>query len=72
MIKLLKVLHFIGILMLLAGGYLYLQTDFTQQVSGMLMVASLIGIGTLIMSPLPVALVFEWARKQSTSDKPEE
>ncbi|MGI2171126.1 hypothetical protein ACROAE_13225 [Shewanella sp. MF05960] len=67
MIKLLKILHFIGIAMLLVGVYLYLQTEFGQQVSGMLVIALLIGIGTLIMSPLPVALVIEWAQKQPSS-----
>ncbi|GGP52155.1 hypothetical protein GCM10009347_18960 [Shewanella algicola] len=72
MIKLLKALHFIGIVMLLVGIFLYWQTDVVQQVSGMLVVASLIGVGTLMMSPLPVALVFEWARNQPTSDNPKE
>ncbi|GGQ19960.1 hypothetical protein [Shewanella litoralis] len=67
MIKLLKILHFVGIAMLLVGVYLYLQTELGQQVSGMLVIALLIGIGTLIMSPLPVALVIEWARKQPSS-----
>ncbi|GGP97442.1 hypothetical protein [Shewanella ulleungensis] len=72
MIKLLKILHFVGIAMLLVGVYLYLQTDLGQQVSGMLVIALLIGIGTLIMSPLPVALVIEWAQKQPSSLNPKE
>jgi Na+/melibiose symporter-like transporter len=65
MIKLVKVLHLVGLIMLLVGGGLYWQTDIGQQVSGMLVIAILIGVGTLIMSPLPVALVIEWAKKQS-------
>ncbi|MBB1360746.1 MULTISPECIES: hypothetical protein [Shewanella] len=65
MIKLVKVLHFVGLIMLLVGVGLYWQSDIGQQVSGMLVIASLIGVGTLIMSPLPVALVIEWAKKQS-------
>jgi Na+/melibiose symporter-like transporter len=65
MIKLVKVLHFVGVIMFLEGVGLYWQSDIGQQVSGMLVIASLIGVGTLIMSPLPVALVIEWAKKQS-------
>jgi Na+/melibiose symporter-like transporter len=65
MIKLVKVLHFVGLIMLLVGVGLYWQSDIGQQVSGMLVIASLIGVGTLIMSPLPVALVIEWDKKQS-------
>ena len=65
MIKLVKVLHIIGLIMLLVGVGLYWQSDIGQQVSGMLVIALLIGVGTLIMSPLPVALVIEWAKKQS-------
>ncbi|KVX01350.1 hypothetical protein [Shewanella frigidimarina] len=65
MIKLVKVLHFVGLIMLLVGIGLYWQSDIGQQVSGILVIALLIGVGTLIMSPLPVALVIEWAKKQS-------
>lgn len=65
MIKLVKVLHFVGLIMLLVGIGLYWQSDIGQQVSGMLVIALLIGVGTLITSPLPVALVIEWAKKQS-------
>ncbi|AZG74538.1 hypothetical protein [Shewanella livingstonensis] len=65
MIKLVKVLHIIGLIMMLVGVGLYWQSDVGQQVSGMLVIALLIGVGTLIMSPLPVALVIEWAKKQS-------
>lgn len=72
MLKILKMLHLIGIIMLLVGVYLYFNTTFGQQVSGMLVIALLIGIGTLIMSPLPVALVIEWAQKQTSSDHSKE
>jgi Na+/melibiose symporter-like transporter len=65
MIKLLKVLHIVGLIMLLVGVGLYWQSDIGQQVSGILVIALLIGVGTLIMSPLPVALVIEWSKKQS-------
>ncbi|MEH6465521.1 MAG: hypothetical protein V7771_16670 [Shewanella psychromarinicola] len=65
MIKLLKVLHIVGLIMLLVGVGLHWQSDIGQQVSGILVIALLIGVGTLIMSPLPVALVIEWSKKQS-------
>lgn len=72
MIKLVKVLHFVGLIMLLVGIGLYWQSDIGQQVSGMLVIALLIGVGTLIMSPLPVALVIEWAKKQPPHSDPKE
>jgi Na+/melibiose symporter-like transporter len=72
MIKLVKVLHIIGLIMLLVGVGLYWQSDIGQQVSGMLVIALLIGVGTLIMSPLPVALVIEWAKKQPLHSDPKE
>ncbi|MBB1320809.1 hypothetical protein [Shewanella sp. SR43-8] len=72
MIKLVKVLHIIGLIMLLVGVGLYWQSDIGQQVSGMLVIALLIGVGTLIMSPLPVALVIEWAKKQPPYSDPKE
>ncbi|PKG80008.1 hypothetical protein CXF80_17775 [Shewanella sp. Actino-trap-3] len=65
MIKILKVLHIVGLIMLLVGVGLHWQSDIGQQVSGILVIALLIGVGTLIMSPLPVALVIEWSKKQS-------
>lgn len=61
MIKWLKVLHYIGSLMTLVGGYLLFFTQTSQQVDGMLVVASLIGLGLLMMAPFPVALVIEWS-----------
>ena len=72
MIKLLKVLHLVGIIMSLVGVGLYWQSNIDQQVSGMLIIALLIGVGTLIMSPLPVALVIEWAQKQTPESTPKE
>ena len=72
MIKIVKVLHFVGLIMLLLGIGLYWQSDLAQQVSGMLVIALLIGVGTLIMSPLPVALVIEWAKNQSTDSESKE
>ncbi|WP_041415843.1 hypothetical protein [Shewanella halifaxensis] len=64
-IKTLKILHWIGLSMLLcAVGVLFL-SNMSQQVEGMVLIASLAGLGMVMMSPFPIALFFEWARKQN-------
>ncbi|MCC4831690.1 hypothetical protein Q4601_15190 [Shewanella sp. 1_MG-2023] len=65
MSKIFKMMHMLGLLSVGIGASLYLFTDFANEVSGMLLVASLIGVGLLIMAPYPVALVFDWAQKQN-------
>ncbi|WP_434940074.1 hypothetical protein ACRWQN_05680 [Shewanella sp. HL-SH8] len=67
MIKWLKGLHYLGSLLLFAGSYLLIFTESSQRAQGMLMVASLIGLGLTMMTPYPVALVIEWAKKQDTA-----
>lgn len=67
--KFLKILHWVGLAMVIGGSWLYLGTELTQQVSGMLVAASLIGLGLVLMSPFPVLLMIEWARAQSTESK---
>ncbi|WP_192021500.1 hypothetical protein [Shewanella sp. WPAGA9] len=64
MSKIFKVMHLVGLFMVGCGAYFYLLTDMANEINGMLLVASLIGIGLLIMAPYPVALVFDWAQKQ--------
>ncbi|WP_243891463.1 hypothetical protein [Shewanella algae] len=61
MIGLLKLLHWIGVLMLLGGIGLYMLTDMALEVSGMLIIASLIGLGLVFMSPYPVVIFIQWA-----------
>ncbi|MCE9780740.1 MULTISPECIES: hypothetical protein [Shewanella] len=64
MIGLLKLLHWIGVLMLLGGIGLYMLTDMALEVSGMLIIASLIGLGLVFMSPYPVVIFIQWAKAQ--------
>ncbi|MCL1141263.1 hypothetical protein [Shewanella gaetbuli] len=64
MIKWLKVLHLGGLILLIIGCYVLFSSQLSQQASGMLIIASLIGLGLIMMAPFPVALVIEWAQKQ--------
>lgn len=63
-INMLKILHWIGVLLLICGIGVYLFTTMSLEVSGMLLIASLIGVGLVLMSPYPVALFIQWAKKQ--------
>ena len=51
--------------MLLSAVGIYFMSDLQQQVSGMVIIASLAGIGMVMMSPFPVELFLQWARAQS-------
>ncbi|ABZ75404.1 conserved hypothetical protein [Shewanella halifaxensis HAW-EB4] len=51
-------------MLLCAVGVLFL-SNMSQQVEGMVLIASLAGLGMVMMSPFPIALFFEWARKQN-------
>ncbi|WP_076540800.1 hypothetical protein [Shewanella sp. UCD-KL21] len=70
--KIFKILHSLGLLAVAAGAGLYLFTEMANQVSGMLLIASLIGIGFVIMAPYPIALVFGWAQKQQPNSVDDE
>lgn len=67
MIKALKGLHYLGSLLLFVGSYLLVFTESSQRAQGMLMVASFIGLGLAMMTPYPVALVIQWAKKQDSA-----
>ncbi|MGL5360058.1 MAG: hypothetical protein ACRDBI_10155 [Shewanella sp.] len=66
--NLLKFLHWFGLLMLVCGLGLHLLTSWSLVLNGMLVIASLIGLGLVLMSPYPVVLFVEWAKAQD--DKP--
>ncbi|WP_394131208.1 hypothetical protein [Shewanella maritima] len=55
--------------MAVAGVILLGFSEFASEVQGMVITASLIGLGLLFMSPFPIALFLEWAKKQSADDK---
>ncbi|OLQ80520.1 hypothetical protein BIT28_15710 [Photobacterium proteolyticum] len=63
LIRLFKVLHVVGLLMVIAGIALLMATEVGQTVNGMLAISSLIGIGGVLISPFPVALFLQWATR---------
>lgn len=68
----LKLAHWLGLAMVLAGLGIYGLTSWTEQIQGMLLVSSLIGLGLVMMSPFPIVLFFQWAKAQDQSqDAPE-
>lgn len=62
--NLLKFLHWLGVLMLVCGLGIYLLTQWSLDISGMLLIATLIGLGLVLMSPFPVVLFVQWAKRQ--------
>lgn len=65
--KALNVMHWLGLLMFFSGIALYLFTEMSQVVSGMVTVSTLIGLGAVMMSPFPIVILIQWVRAQ---DKP--
>jgi len=63
----LKIAHWVGVLMLMIGLAIYAFTSLTQEINGMLIVATLIGLGLVMMSPFPIVMFFQWARSQEES-----
>ncbi|PIW61343.1 hypothetical protein [Shewanella sp. CG12_big_fil_rev_8_21_14_0_65_47_15] len=62
--NLLKFLHWLGVLMLVCGLGIYLLTQWSLYISGMLLISTLIGLGLVLMSPYPVVLFIQWAKRQ--------
>lgn len=58
------ILHWVGVVAVLTGGYLLLATEVTAQMPGMFGVSIAIGLGLLIMSPYPVIKVIQWMGRQ--------
>ncbi|GIU03219.1 hypothetical protein C9I43_12155 [Shewanella morhuae] len=67
--NLLKFLHWLGVLMLVCGLGLYMLTQWSLDISGMLVIACLIGLGLVLMSPYPVVLFIQWAKRQDDIGK---
>ncbi|ABM26124.1 MULTISPECIES: hypothetical protein [Shewanella] len=63
-LNLLKFLHWLGVLMLVCGVGVYMLTQWSLDISGMLFISSLIGLGLVLMSPYPVVLFIQWAKQQ--------
>lgn len=62
--NLLKFFHWLGVSMLVCGLAVYLLTQWGQQVTGMLLISTLIGLGLALMSPYPVVLFIQWVKRQ--------
>jgi len=67
--NLLKFLHWLGVLMLVCGLGFYMLTQWSLEISGMLLISSLIGLGLVLMSPYPVVLFIQWAKRQDELPK---
>ncbi|MCU7964392.1 hypothetical protein ACGMNB_06940 [Shewanella oncorhynchi] len=68
-LNLLKFLHWLGVLMLVCGLGFYMLTQWSLEISGMLLISSLIGLGLVLMSPYPVVLFIQWAKRQDEHPK---
>lgn len=62
--KVIKLLHWLGVMLLLGGVGGYLFTEVALEISGMVLVSSMIGLGAVLMSPFPIVLFVQWARAQ--------
>lgn len=63
----LKLADWLGLSLVAMGSCLHYFTLLGEKVMGMVLIASLIGIGLVMMSPFPVALFIQWAQKQDTT-----
>lgn len=64
MLKVFFYLHLLGLGLIAFGLYLLLLTDSAEQVSGMVMLSSALGIGGVMISPYPVVKFIEWSNRQ--------
>ena len=62
----LKVAHWLGLVMVLVGLGIYGLTQWTEQIQGILLVSSLIGLGLVMMSPFPIVMFIQWAKAQES------
>ncbi|MDB2386422.1 hypothetical protein N9W21_03670 [Shewanella sp.] len=64
-----KVLHWLGLSLLIFAIGLYCFTSLEQLRSGIVLIACLSGLGMVMMSPFPVALFLQWASTQNEHTK---
>ncbi|WP_041508520.1 hypothetical protein [Shewanella sp. cp20] len=60
----LKLAHWLGLAMVMVGLGIYGLTSWTEQMQGILLVSSLLGLGLVMMSPFPIVLFIQWAKAQ--------
>lgn len=63
-LSLFLVLHWLGLVAVLAGGYALLATNVTAELSGMMATSIALGLGLLMMSPYPVVKMILWMKAQ--------
>ena len=64
MLRVFFYLHLAGLTLIGVGLYLLLFTEQTQQVSGMVVVSSALGLGGVFISPYPVIKFIAWSQQQ--------
>ena len=60
----LKLAHWLALAMVMVGLGIYGLTSWTEQMQGILLVSSLLGLGLVMMSPFPIVLFIQWAKAQ--------
>ncbi|CAM3947957.1 MULTISPECIES: hypothetical protein [Shewanella] len=60
----LKLAHWLGLAMVMVGLGIYGLTSWAEQMQGILLVSSLLGLGLVMMSPFPIVLFIQWAKAQ--------
>lgn len=64
MLKIFFYLHLAGLTLIGIGLYLLLLGDGGQEVNGMLLIATTLGLGGLMISPYPVVKAIQWMHKK--------
>ena len=64
MLKIFFYLHLVGLALIGIGLYLLLFGGGGQEVNGMLLIATTLGLGGLMISPYPVVKAIRWMHKK--------
>jgi hypothetical protein len=64
MLKIFFYLHLVGLALIGIGLYLLLFGGGGQEVNGMLLIATTLGLGGLMISPYPVVKAIQWMHKK--------
>ena len=64
MLKIFFYLHLVGLALIGVGLYLLLLGGGGQEVNGMLLIATTLGLGGLMISPYPVVKAIQWMHKK--------
>ena len=68
LIRLFSAMHWLGLAMLIFGVYSVWKND-APETSSMMLYATLIGLGLLMMGPYPIVLFIRWSQNKN-SNKP--